>query len=108
MRKNGLYHAYAPEYKPLLVDKNYEGFKIVYKKCDMPKMEPRAWMTDTTEVKSIADGKTYTSKAKYYQSLKDRGSHVTEKGEFKNKPREMVGDFDCRKELTQAVYRHLH
>lgn len=64
--------------------------------------------TDSTEVKSMADGKTYTSKAKYYRSLKDNGSHVTEKGEFKNKPRETVGDFDCRKELTQAVYRHLH
>lgn len=108
MRKKGLYHAYAPEYKHVLVDKDYNGFKIVYKKCDMPKMESRAWMTDSTEVKSMVDGKVYTSKAKYYQSLKDKGSHVIEKGEGSGVRKDVRGDYNVRKELTQAVHRHFH
>lgn len=88
------------------------------RKCNKCKCHPLMYMgtgiwdighrTDTTEVKSMADGKTYTSKSKYYQSLKDKGSHVTEKGEFKDKPRELVGDYNVRKELTQAVSRHIH
>lgn len=64
--------------------------------------------TDTTEVKSMADGKVYTSKAKYYQSLKDNGSHVVEAGEQKCRSKEIRGDYNARKELTQAVYRHIH
>ena len=64
-------------------------------------------ITDSIEVKSHHDGKVYSSKHKYYQSLKDSGHHVVERGEEYLSRKKIDGDFDCRKELKEAARRHL-
>lgn len=69
-----------------------------------PPISDKLW-----DMKSHADGKTYDSKSAYYRSLKDNGSHIIEPGEqVYDKQREMTGDFNCRKELKQALEKHLH
>lgn len=77
-----------------------------------PKIKPSKGpygIMDSIEMKSMVDGKTYTSKAKYYESLKRNDSHIIEPGEQKlDKQREVQGDFNCRKELKQAIEKHLH
>lgn len=66
---------------------------------------------DTIELRSVADGKMYDSKSKYYDSLKRSDSHIIEAGEQNldpNRKYETKGDFNCRKELKQAIEQHLH
>lgn len=60
-------------------------------------------------IKSMADGKMYDSKSKYLAALKATDSHVIEAGE--NNPASQAklrGDFGCRKDLKQAIQKHLH
>lgn len=64
-------------------------------------------ITDAVEVYSPADGKVYTSKSRYYQTLKDSGNHVIERGENYGKNRQTQGDFNVKQELKQAIERHL-
>lgn len=62
-------------------------------------------ITDSIEMKSMVDGKTYTSKSQYYASLKAADSHIVEKGE--HKPQAGIkGDFSCKKELREALRQH--
>ncbi len=56
----------------------------------------------------MIDGKTYTSKRKYYDHIKASDSHIVESGEINLNPRrEIRGDFDVSKELKQALQQHL-
>lgn len=64
-------------------------------------------ITDGIEFKSHHDGKHYSSKHKYYQSLKDTGNHVVEAGENYMKNRQIQGDYNIKKELKQALEQHL-
>lgn len=71
-----------------------------------------AWVQPATndklwDVKNPADGKVYDSKSSYYKALKQSGSHVIEAGE-KHSSKEIKGDYNVRKELTQAVSRYLN
>lgn len=52
------------------------------------------------------DGKHYDSKSQYYRKLKDTGHHVIDQKEPKQK-KEIVGDFNVKKELTQATQQVL-
>ena len=109
MLENGLYHAFAPDYTPVMVDPDYSGFRIVYHR-EPPIKSERSCMviTDCIELKSMADGKTYTSKGKYYESLKAADSHIIEAGEHKSDAQHKLrGDFGCRQELKQAIHQHL-
>lgn len=64
---------------------------------------------DAIELKSMVDGKVYTSKSKYYESLKAGDSHIIEAGEHKeNAMAKLRGDFGCKQELKQAIREHLH
>ena len=63
-------------------------------------------ITDSIEVVNPADGKYYSSKSRYYQTLKDTGNHIIEKGEQGHK-RELRGDYDNKQELRQALQQHL-
>jgi hypothetical protein len=105
---NGLYHAFAPDYTPVMVDPSFEGFRIVYHR-ETPIRAERSCgvITDGIELKSMADGKIYTSKARYYESLKAADSHIIEAGEHKPDAQKLRGDFGCRKELKQAIHQHL-
>ncbi len=110
---NGLYHAIAPDYANVLVDPNYNGFKVIYFKIERASIScsgPHGIM-DTIELKSMADGKMYDSRSQYYESLKRNDSRIIEAGELeahKKSMREVRGDFNCRKELKQAIEQHLH
>lgn len=69
------------------------------------------FVSDCIELKSMSDGKMYDSRARYYDSLKRNDSHIIEKGEHEQnlkKMGEVKGDFNCRKELKQAIEQHLH
>lgn len=103
---SGLFHQYPGQKRPSLIDKNYEGFKIIYLRDDIKKTKSHQIIIDSIEVKSLADGKYYSSKSKYYQSIRDSGGHIVESGES-NRKREIVGDFNVRKELTQATQQVL-
>lgn len=48
-----------------------------------------------------ANGKTYDSKSKYYADLKASGHIIVESG--MDKPRELRGDFDARKDVAKAL-----
>lgn len=48
-----------------------------------------------------ANGKAYDSKSKYYADLKASGHVVVESG--MDKPREIRGDFDARKDVARAL-----
>lgn len=48
-----------------------------------------------------ANGKVYDSKSKYYADLKASGHVVVESG--MDKPREIRGDFDARKDVARAL-----
>lgn len=48
-----------------------------------------------------ANGKFYDSKSKYYADLKASGHVVVESG--MDKPRELQGDFDARKDVAKAL-----
>ena len=99
---NGLYHHYPSDDRPTLMDRYYSGFKIVYLREDTKKERAPSVITDSIEVKGMHDGKVYTSKGRYYQSLKANGSHILEKGESYGR-KEVRGDFNLRRELTQAT-----
>jgi hypothetical protein len=53
-------------------------------------------------VRNPNDGKFYDSKSQYYKSLKAQGCFITG-NEEPPKERKQRGDFDCRKELAQAI-----
>lgn len=55
----------------------------------------------TKGVLNHANGKVYDSKSKYYADLKASGHVIVESG--MDKPREMRGDFDCRKDVAKAL-----
>jgi hypothetical protein len=60
-------------------------------------------ISDTIDgVLNPADGKRYDSKSKYYQAVKDSGSHIVEKGENYTKP-ELTNSSDYKKELAKDV-----
>jgi hypothetical protein len=99
---NGLYNQYSHDDRPHLIDRNFEGFRIIYIKDDGKKRQAPSVITDSIELKSMHDGRMYTSKSKYYDALKQTGSHVLEKGENYGR-KEVRGDFNLRKELTQAT-----
>lgn len=63
-------------------------------------------ISDCMEAVNPADGKMYSSKSRYYQTLKDTGSHVVEPGEHGQK-RELRGDYNNRPELKRALQQHL-
>lgn len=111
--KNGLYYAYAPDYKPQLVDAHYNGFRIVYvREMNAADRAPNIIKDSIAPMKSMADGKTYDSKSRYYESLKRADCRIVEKGEYNpEKPHygARVSDaaFDCKKELKQAIQQHL-
>lgn len=90
---------------PCMVDPDYQGFRISYGPPESPKSGIQV-ITDAIEVKSVNDGKVYTSKSKYYASLKASGAHVTEAGEHGMK-RSLQGDYNVRSELKQALQQHL-
>lgn len=48
-----------------------------------------------------ANGKIYDSKSKYYADLKASGHVIVESG--MDKPREIRGDFDARKDVAKAL-----
>jgi len=107
----GLYHAYAPDYKLVLVDADYEGFRIVYKKhADPNNFGTSAYgIMDTiggvNGIHNPVDGKRYDSKSAYYRKLKETGHHV-----YEGKPSEKKvlnrGDHNVFKELKQAAIQH--
>lgn len=99
---SGLYHQYPEDDRPSLIDANFVGFKIIYVRDDVKKRQAPSVITDSIEIKGMHDGKMYTSKSKYYDALKQTGSHVLEKGESYGR-KEVRGDFNLRKELTQAT-----
>lgn len=68
-----------------------------------PAINDKLW-----DVKNPVNGKVYDSKTSYYKAVKDSGSHIVEAGEKKPQSKEVKGDFNVRKELTQAVYRHFN
>jgi hypothetical protein len=114
--KNGLYYAYAPDYKPQMVDPNYNGFRIVYlKESTAPCMHaagPQVISDSLPGVKSMADGKIYDSKSQLYESYKRHDVHIVEKGEHDlskggYKDRLTKADLSCRKELKAAIQQHL-
>lgn len=78
---------------------NYVG-----KKSWSTNMGDRLWGERGREVDGIvnpANGKRYDSKSKYYKDLKANGLHVME-GDIKQ-PSTVQGDFNVRKELTEAT-----
>lgn len=101
---NGRYAYPKGESIPHLIDPYYEGFKIIF--GYEQKINPHHLVIDSIEVVNPADGKVYTSRSKYYRSLKDSGNHIVERGEQGHK-REIQGDFNVRKELKQAIEQHL-
>jgi hypothetical protein len=56
--------------------------------------------------RSTIDGKMYDSRSKWDEHLKKSGCRQIEKGEGE-KPRELAGDFNCRKALTEATHEVL-
>src|ERR1700722_2606351 len=68
-------------------------------------------ITDSCEVKSMVDGKVYTSKSRYYDSLKAHDCRIVEPGEYNpekpHKDRLTKADLDCSKELRAAIRQHL-
>lgn len=112
--KSGLYYAYAPDYKPQMIDPKYDGFRIVYmgeRQITSNRPAGMEVMTDNCEVKSMADGKTYTSKKQLYDSYKAHDVRVLEPGEYNpDKPhrdRLSKADLNCRAELKAAIQQHL-
>lgn len=110
---NGLYHAYPPEFEPVMIDPNYKGFRIVYMKEKISTSGRTVnVITDSCEVKSMADGKTYTSKSQLKDSYKRHDVRIVEKGEY-NPEKPQYGakmddsHFNCRKELKQAIQQVL-
>ena len=101
----GFYVFDKERWLPELVDPAYEGFRISFGPPERPKSGIQI-ITDTAEIRSVADGKTYTSKKKYYDSLKAQGSHVIEPGEHGHK-RQLKGDYNVKRELHQAIQQHL-
>lgn len=102
----GLYVFDKERNLPRMVDPDYEGFRIVWER-DYAKKSDIQIITDTIEVRSVNDGKIYTSKKKYYDSLKASGSHIVEAGEHKPQTKEIRGDFNVRPELKRALQQHL-
>lgn len=54
-----------------------------------------------TPILNHADGKMYDSKSSYYKALKQSGHIIVEAG--MDKPREIRGDFDSRKDVAKAL-----
>lgn len=68
-------------------------------------MSDRLWGEKGREVDGVvnpANGKRYDSKSKYYKDLKAQGLHISDSSEH-NKKREFQGDYNVRKELTEAT-----
>lgn len=110
-RKNplpsGHYFSDPGDLHPTLINPDYEGFRITYGNMVKAIKPTTGGIMDSIEVKGLHDGKMYTSKSKYYQSLKESGNHIIEKGEIKYDKRETQGDYNIKKELRQAVQQHL-
>lgn len=54
-----------------------------------------------------ADGKKYDSKSAYYKSVKDAGCHIVGADAGKKPPKAYDGDHNVRKELKEAIHKHL-
>lgn len=63
-------------------------------------------ISDDLGIKGVinpVDGKPYDSKSSYYRTVKDAGCQIVGNDPIPAKKREIVGDFDCRKEVAQAI-----
>lgn len=54
-----------------------------------------------------ADGKKYDSKSSYYRAVKEAGCFVMGNDAPTEGKKELTGDFDCSKELKEALQQHL-
>lgn len=71
---------------------------------------PQVIKDTINDTKSMITGKTHDSSSRYKQELKEQGCHIVEKGEIHsdmNYKRQQVGDYNCRKELRDALHQHL-
>ncbi len=106
----GLFHCYAPDYEPVLMDADYEGFRMVFIK-NVPNNFGRSAagiMDAMGGVKGIhnpVDGKRYDSKSAYHRKLKETGHHVYE-GKPSGKKLLNQGDHNVFKELKAAAIQH--
>lgn len=59
----------------------------------------------TKGVRNPVDGKVYDSKSAYHKSVRAAGCQVVGNEPIPAKKREIRGDFDCRREVAQAIER---
>lgn len=68
------------------------------------RMRTVGWQTDSMDgVRNPVDGKMYDSKSRLRRSYRENGVIEVGNEPIPTKPRETVGDFDCRKEVAQAI-----
>lgn len=63
-------------------------------------------ISDDLGIKGVSnpvDGKLYDSKSAYYKTVRSAGCQIVGNDPIPTKKREMVGDFDCRREVAQAI-----
>jgi len=96
-------------YGPFL-DFQCEPYEILY---EVPKGRAAYVQSDYMpggagrSLKSMADGKQYDSKSAYRKSLKANGYVEVGDQAPTEASKEIRGDHDCRKELKEALQRHL-
>lgn len=94
------------ENKVLLAIKN--GIVREYKPSSPNKLYSFNVISDDLGLKGVhnpADGKTYDSKSAYYKAVKNAGCQIVGNEQPSTKKREVQGDFDCRREVSQAIDR---
>lgn len=106
----GLFYAYPPDYEPVLVDADYNGFRLVYKRPEPNNFGTSAYgimdtMGGVNGIHNPVDGKRYDSKSAYHRKLKETGHHVYE---GKGNPNKLLnrGDHNVFKELKAAAIQH--
>lgn len=108
-------HTYkCPDCGPFKADDNYDG-RPKTRSCPMCKGHTGNIQYLGTNIKyyvisdgmnsilNHADGKIYDSKSSYYKALKQSGHVIVESG--MDKPREIRGNLDPRKDIASALNR---
>jgi hypothetical protein len=84
----GYYEAREPDFIPVMMDENYEGFRIVYVKESIKARSAPNVINDTMQhTLNPVDGKMYDSKAKYYRKVREAGCEIVGNDSSISKPR---------------------
>jgi hypothetical protein len=101
---NGLYNCNPPDYIPVLVDAEYNGFRMVFGKEEKIK-KSFGVITDTMDgTRNPVDGKMYDSKSRYYQTVKNAGCVIVgDDPAMKTHREKELSSLDRKRDIARAM-----